>query len=244
MAYWFFKATLSPVLFLLWRVRTEGRHRVPRRGAAVLAANHQSFCDSFFLPLVLRRRVTYLAKAEYFDRWRTAWFFRSAGQIPIRRGGGGASQRALETATEVIALGRLLAVYPEGTRSRDCSVHRGKTGVARLASETGVPVIPVGIVGTDRIQPIGSQMMHPFHRVTVRFGAPMTLRGMDAQDPEAREAAVRSFTDQLMQEICRLSGRPYVDCYEATSSGSAMVVADRERSVTGTQQPGDRDRVA
>ena len=106
----------------------------PRRGPAVLAANHQSFCDSFFLPLVLRRRVTYVAKAEYFDDWRTAWFFRAAGQIPMHRGGGDASQRALDTATEVLDAGNLLGIYPEGTRAPDERLHRGHTGVARLVT--------------------------------------------------------------------------------------------------------------
>jgi 1-acyl-sn-glycerol-3-phosphate acyltransferase len=108
-AYWVLKALLTPFFYLFWRVKVEGREHVPAHGPAVLAANHQSFCDSFFLPLVLRRRVTFLAKAEYFDRWRTAWFFRAAGQIPIRRGGGSASERALATARQVLAAGHLVA---------------------------------------------------------------------------------------------------------------------------------------
>ena len=119
-------------------MRVEGRENVPARGPAVLAANHQSFCDSFFLPLVVRRKVTFLAKAEYFDSWRTAWFFRAAGQIPIRRGGGPVSERALATAGDVLDRGRLLGLYPEGTRSPDAYVHRGRTGVARLSRECGV----------------------------------------------------------------------------------------------------------
>ena len=134
MAYWVLKAVLTPVLLLLWRVRVEGREHVPRRGAAVLAANHQSFCDSFFIPLVIARRVTFVAKAEYFDSWRTAWFFRAAGQIPIRRDDGDASQRALDTATGVLARGKLLGIYPEGTRAPDGRLYRGRTGAVTLSA--------------------------------------------------------------------------------------------------------------
>ncbi len=173
MAYWLLKAVLSPFLFLLWRVRVEGREHVPAHGPAVLAANHQSFCDSFFLPLVLKRRVTYVAKAEYFDSWKTAWFFRAAGQIPMRREGGSASQRALDTATDILNAGRLLAIYPEGTRAPDLRLHKGHTGAARLALCCDVPVIPVGIIGTRSIQPPGSNVMRPFLPVTVRFGPPV-----------------------------------------------------------------------
>ena len=177
-AYWIFKVLLSPVFYLFWRVKVEGREHVPVHGPAVLAANHQSFCDSFFLPLVLRRRVTYVAKAEYFDNWRTAWFFRAAGQIPMNRDGGDASQRALDTATRVLESGHLLGIYPEGTRAPDCRLHRGHTGVARLSLHCDVPIIPVGIVGTRAVQPPGSNLMRPFHSVTVRFGPPVTyLRG-------------------------------------------------------------------
>ncbi len=167
------KAVISPFLYLLWRVKVEGREHVPAVGPVVLAANHQSFCDSFFLPLVVRRRVTFVAKAEYFDSWKTAWFFRAAGQIPMNRSGGDASQRALDTATRVLGSGRVLAIYPEGTRAPDVRLHRGKTGVARLSLGCDVPVIPVGIVGTRAVQPPGSMFMRPFHTVTVRFGPPV-----------------------------------------------------------------------
>ena len=121
----------------------------------MLAANHQSFCDSVFIPLVVARRVTFLAKAEYFDSWKTTWFFRAAGQIPIRRAGGSASERALQTAKrDVLGKGRLLGLYPEGTRTLDCFVHKGRTGVTRLSRECGVPVVPVGVVGTVDVQPV------------------------------------------------------------------------------------------
>ena len=173
-AYWIMKAIISPFLYLLWRVRVEGREHIPADGPVILAANHQSFCDSFFLPLVVRRRVTYVAKAEYFDSWKTAWFFRAAGQIPMNRSGGDASQRALDTATEVLQGGGVLAIYPEGTRAPDARLHKGKTG--RRPAEPrlrrpGGPGRPGG--DPDGSSPPGSMVMRPFHTVTVRFGPPV-----------------------------------------------------------------------
>jgi 1-acyl-sn-glycerol-3-phosphate acyltransferase len=242
-AYWVFKVLLSPLFILLWRVRVEGREHVPAHGPAVLAANHQSFCDSFFLPLVLRRRLTYVAKAEYFDDWKTAWFFRAAGQIPMNRGGGDASQRALETATQVLNGGQLLGIYPEGTRAPDDRLHKGHTGAARLSLGCDVPVIPVGIAGTRAVQPPGSRWMRPFHTVTIRFGPPVTFRHdgrlvttgrcptgpprLDRTDDtgrgpgdgkaqptgQAEQLDLRELTDALMSEIARLSGQEYVDRY-------------------------------
>jgi 1-acyl-sn-glycerol-3-phosphate acyltransferase len=215
-AYWVFKIVLTPVFFLLWRVKVEGRDNLPAHGPAVLAANHQSFCDSFFLPLVVRRKVTYLAKAEYFDSWRTAWFFRSAGQIPISREGGSQSERALVTARQVLATGRLLALYPEGTRTLDEFVHRGRTGVARLSRECGVPIIPVGIVGTAEVQPVNKNYLRPFRTVIIRFGEPRSMpAASDPDDPmvDHDHDVCRAFTDDLMKEIARLAERPYVDEY-------------------------------
>lgn len=218
MLYWALKTVLTPLFHLLWRVQVEGREHLPARGPVVLAANHQSFCDSLFLPLVVPRKVTYLAKAEYFDDRRVAWFFRAVGQIPIRRGGGPESERSLATAADVLADGHLLAVYPEGTRADDQFVHRGRTGVARLSREQGVAVVPVGIDGTAEVQPIGCRLLHPFRTVTVRFGPPLRMvPAADPGDPMADHdhTACRAFTDDLMKEISRLSRRPYVDEYVA-----------------------------
>ena len=226
MAYWVVKVLLSPVMFLLWRVRVEGREHVPAAGPVVLAPNHVAFLDSVFLPLVLRRRVTFVAKAEYFDSWKTAWFFRAVGQIPMRREGGSASERALATAREVLNSGGALGIYPEGTRSPDGRLYRGHTGVARLALGCRVPVVPVGLVGTTDVQHSGSNRVHLFKKVTVRFAAPLDVErfaGAAADDP----LALRDLTDELMFEIRRLTGQAYVDRYAKRHGvvGAAEVAA-------------------
>lgn len=221
MAYWILKALIGPWLQLLWWVKVEGRQNVPSDGPVILAANHQSFCDSFFLPLVVRRRrVTYVAKAEYFESWKTAWFFRAAGQIPINRSGGDASQRALDTARGVLGAGGVLAIYPEGTRSPDVRLHKGKTGVARLALDCGAPIVPVGLLGTRAVQPPGSMVMRPLRKVTVRFGTPIVVQDMARKEDASGDSEgddepelLRSVTDSLMDAIAALSGQEYVDEY-------------------------------
>src|SRR3954471_13165418 len=175
MAYWVLKLLLTPVLRFFWRVRVEGIENIPDEGPAILASNHVSFCDSIFLPLVLRRRVTFVAKAEYFDDPKTAWFFRAVGQIPIRREGGSASEGALAAATDVLVGGGVFGIYPEGTRTRDGLLHKGKTGVARLALSTGAPIVPVGLVGTDECQPTDAKLPRLFRKLTIRFGPPLAM---------------------------------------------------------------------
>lgn len=212
MAYWVVKSLLIPIFRLLWRIDVEGIDHIPQRGPVILAPNHVAFCDSLFMPLVVRRRVTFVAKAEYFDSWKTAWFFRAVGQIPMRREGGSASDRALATAKEVLTDGGILGIYPEGTRSPDGRLYRGHTGVARLALGCGVTVIPVGLVGTTDVQPRRARLMRPFRSVTIRFGPPLDLarfEGASATDP----LALRAVTDELMFEIRGLTGQVYVDRY-------------------------------
>src|SRR3954463_6791368 len=138
--YWVLKAVLTPILRFLFRVRVEGAENLPKKGPAILASNHVSFSDSIFLPLVLRRRITFVAKAEYFEDPKTAWLFRAVGQIPIKRGDGSASRRALDSASDVLRAGGLFGIYPEGTRSPDGRLYRGHTGIARLALGGQVPV--------------------------------------------------------------------------------------------------------
>jgi 1-acyl-sn-glycerol-3-phosphate acyltransferase len=212
MLYWTLKALLTPTLRVLFRVRVEGREHVPRGGPVILAANHRSFLDSIFLPLAIGwRRVTFVAKAEYFEQRRTAWFFRAVGQIPIERRGGGASDAALAAATKVLHAGKVFGIYPEGTRTRDGYTHRGHTGVARLALATGVPVVPVGLVGTAECQPTDAKFPRLFRRVTVRFGEPLAADRYRA-DPEG--LALRGLTDETMYEIVQLCGRyEYRDTY-------------------------------
>lgn len=211
MLYWFTKGLLTPLLRGLYRVRVHGRVNVPRTGPVILAANHRSFLDSLFLPLVVGRRVTFVAKAEYFDSKKTAWFFRGVGQIPIRREGGSASEGALAAATEVLEGGGVFAIYPEGTRTRDGYTHRGHTGVARLARSTGAQVVPVGMVGTDECQPINKKLPRLFRTVDIRFGTPITA---DRYAEDAEGLALRQLTDELMFEIVQLCGAyEYRDTY-------------------------------
>jgi 1-acyl-sn-glycerol-3-phosphate acyltransferase len=211
MLYWVIKAVLTPLLRVCYRIRVEGRERVPRHGPVILAANHRSFMDSMFLPLQIRRRVTFVAKAEYFDSRKTAWFFRAVGQIPIRREGGSASERALASATEVLEQGGVFGIYPEGTRTRDGYLHRGHTGVARLALRTGAPIVPVGMIGTDEIQATDRKLPRLFRPVTIRFGAPVPLEHYIGREDD--RIVLRQVTDEVMFEIQRLSGYEYVDTY-------------------------------
>jgi 1-acyl-sn-glycerol-3-phosphate acyltransferase len=207
-AYWVIKAMLTPILRFFFRVRVEGLENLPDNGPAILASNHVSFCDSIFLPLVVRRRVTFVAKAEYFEDPKTAWFFRAVGQIPIKRGGGPASQRALESAREVLEGGGVFGIYPEGTRSPDGKLYKGHTGVARLAIQTGAPILPVAMIGTREVQPIGQARPNLFKPVTIRIGAPIQPLA-DADDP----LTLRRLTDTVMFELRALSGQEYVDRY-------------------------------
>src|SRR3989440_5199657 len=203
MAYWILKAVLTPILRFLFKVRVEGLENVPRNGSAILASNHLSFSDSIFLPLVLRRRVTFVAKAEYFEDKKTAWFFRAVGQIPIKRGGGSASMRALESAQEVLETGGLFGIYPEGTRSPDGRLYKGHTGVARLALQCKVPILPVAMIGTKEAQPIGQVKPNFFMPITIRIGPPMAFERQreHADDPQV----LRSLTDEVMYELRELS---------------------------------------
>lgn len=211
MAYWVVKAVLTPILKFLFRVKVEGAAHVPAEGAAILASNHVSFSDSIFLPMVLKRRITFVAKAEYFEDPKTAWFFRAVGQIPIKREGGSASERALASAREVLRGGHLFGIYPEGTRSPDGRLYRGKTGVARLALQTGAPILPVAMIGTREAQPIGQVMPRLFMPVTIRIGRPMDFtRFADRVDDPL---VLRQITDEVMFELRELSGQEYVDRY-------------------------------
>ena len=216
MAYWAIKIVVTPLLYVLFRVKAVGTHHVPKRGPVILASNHHSFIDSIFLPLVIRRRVTFVAKAEYFESWKTAWFFRAVGMIPLKRDGGSASERALLAAQEVLNRGGVLGIYPEGTRSPDGRLYKGHTGVARLAVQCNAPVVPVAQFGTAQVQPIGSRTLRLFKRIEVRMGEPLRWEGNGA---DGTEPGLREFTDRVMAAIQELSGQERVDVYAKRDRG-------------------------
>ena len=217
MGYWIVKAILTPILRVLFRPWVEGLDNVPKEGAAILASNHLSFSDSFFLPLVVPRRITFLAKAEYFTgrslkgRLKAA-FFKGVGQVPIDRSSGSAAEAALQTGLRVLSHHDLLGIYPEGTRSPDGRLYRGKTGVARMALESGVPVLPVAMINTFEIQPPG-QVMPKIMRVGVRIGKPLDFSRYAGLAHD--RFVLRSVTDEIMYELMQLSGQEYVDQYAA-----------------------------
>lgn len=231
MAYWVVKLVLTPVLRFFWRVRVEGMEHLPEHGAAILASNHVSFCDSIFLPLVLRRRITFVAKAEYFDDPKTAWFFRAVGQIPIKRTGGSASTAALDSAAEVLEGGHLFGIYPEGTRSPDGRLHKGKTGVARLALRCRVPVFAVAMVGTREVQPIGQVKPNIFRPVTIRISPAMDFSKYD--DDPTNPAILRRITDEIMFELRNLSGQEYVDAYAKRKSPDEVMEPEQTPILSG-----------
>jgi 1-acyl-sn-glycerol-3-phosphate acyltransferase len=211
MTYWVLKAILTPILRFFFRVRVEGAEHAPAQGPVIMASNHISFSDSVFLPLVLKRRITFVAKAEYFESRKTAWIFRALGQIPIKREGGSASERALASARDVLRDDGVFGIYPEGTRSPDGRLYKGHTGVARLALQCQAPVVAVAMVGTREAQPIGKVMPRLFMPITIRFSEPMTWeRYYDrADDP----LLLRQITDEIMFRLRELSGQEYVNRY-------------------------------
>ena len=209
MLYWLLKTVLTPVLRLFYRVRVKGLGHVPETGPAILASNHLSFCDSVFLPLVLRRRITFAAKAEYFENPRTAWILKALGQIPMNRGGGDAAQRALDSAKEILDGGGLFGIYPEGTRSRDGHLHRGRTGVARLAMECRVPVLAVGMIGTAELQPVGRTLPRVFKPVEINISQPISLEDRCLKKRN-NSLARRQITDDIMLAVGRQSGQEYI----------------------------------
>ena len=229
MWFWLFKYILmGPLLSMLGRPKTEGLEYVPRSGAVILASNHLAVADSFYLPLVLKRRITFLAKAEYFTGtglkgWFTRWFYSSTGQVPIDRTNADSAQSALTTAERILDQGKLLGMYPEGTRSPDGRLYKGKTGLARLALETGVPVIPVAMIGTNVVNPPGTKMWR-FGRVQVKFGKPMDFSRFEGL--AGNRFIERAVIDEVMYELMRLSGQEYVDLYAADVKESGTAARD------------------
>lgn len=218
MLYWLMKHVfLGPLLRLFFRPEVEGEENVPATGGAILASNHLAVADSFFLPLMLKRRVTFPAKLEYFTQpgikgRLKKWFFTGMGQIPIDRSGGAAAQAALDTGIRLLREGHLLGIYPEGTRSPDGRLYKGKTGLARMVLESRVQVIPVAMFDTDKANPIGSRMWRP-HKIRIRIGEPMDFSRYEGLSGD--RFVERSITDEIMYALMELSGQEYVDMYAA-----------------------------
>jgi 1-acyl-sn-glycerol-3-phosphate acyltransferase len=212
------RLVLKALMRLLWRVRVEGLDQIPSSGGFLLASNHLSFIDSVLIPVVVPRRVAFLAKAEYFEGRgvrgvATRLWFQALGAVPVRRGSHGEAMASLQLALNVLRDGDGFGIYPEGTRSRDGRLHRGRTGVAWLALAGGVPVVPVGVIGTDRVQPVGARLPR-IAPVTVRFGAPLEAAPYPSLPAGA---ARRRMTDDVMAAIAGLSGQETAPGYSPTS---------------------------
>jgi 1-acyl-sn-glycerol-3-phosphate acyltransferase len=231
MFYWVMKhIILGPLLRLIYRPRARGIENIPRTGGFILAANHISFVDSLFMPLACPRPVVFLGKADYFESWRTRWFFRAANVIPVRRQGGPAGEAAILAGIEALKQGQAVGIYPEGTRSPDGRLYRGKTGVARMALEARVPVIPVSIRGTREVMPLDAKVPRLSGKVVIEFGKPLTFERYF--DRPRDRFVLRSVTDEIMYEIMMLSGQEYVDEYASkvkARSTEPVPVGTRER---------------
>jgi len=219
LAYFFLKHfVIGPILHVLFRPWVRGAKNVPASGAAILASNHLSFSDSIFLPLKVSRPVTFLAKSDYFTGKGlkgalVRWFFKSTGQLPIDRSGGKASEASLNTGLGVLERGLLLGIYPEGTRSPDGKLYRGRTGIARMVIEAQVPVLPVAMIDTEKVQPIG-QAMPQIRRVGVVIGEPMDFSRFAGMEGE--RAVLRAVTDSIVYRLMQLGGQTYEDVYATT----------------------------
>ncbi|CAB4614606.1 MAG: 1-acyl-sn-glycerol-3-phosphate acyltransferase [Actinobacteria bacterium] len=219
MAYFILKTfVLGPLLRVLFRPWVRGMENIPGTGPVILASNHLSFSDSIFLPLQSRRPVVFLAKSEYFTGKGikgalTRWFFKSTGQLPIDRSGGKASEASLNTGLKVLGQGQVLGIYPEGTRSPDGRLYRGRTGIARMVLESKAPVIPVAMIDTEKVQPIGKRLPR-IRRIGIVVGSPLDFSRFDGM--EGDRIVLRAVTDEIMYELRKLSGQEYVDAYASS----------------------------
>jgi 1-acyl-sn-glycerol-3-phosphate acyltransferase len=219
MFYWFMKNLVAgPIVKTVFRPWVSGAENIPEKGAVILASNHLSLVDSIFLPLVIDRRISFLAKSDYFTGrglkgWAIKNFLTGTGMLPIDRSGGKASEASLNTGLRVLARGEVLGIYPEGTRSPDGKMYRGRTGVARMILEAHVPVVPVAMVDTEKVMPIGSKMPK-VRRIGVIFGEPLDFSRFEGM--ESDRFILRSITDEIMYELNRISGQEYVDIYASS----------------------------
>ena len=243
--YWWTKMTLGLTLKIVFRPRAWGVKHVPRRGPVILASNHLSFSDHFFGPLPIPRKVIFLGKSEYFTGHGlkgliSKVFFTGVGVIPVDRGGGTASEQAIRTGLGVLADGHVLGIYPEGTRSPDGRLYRGKTGVARLAVESGAPVVPCAMIDTFEFMPPGRLRLNMRYRPGVRFGEPLDFSRYRGQEADGQ--LLRSITDEIMQAIAKLSAQQYVDI--DARRAKAELAADGTSGPGHSGSPSGADRPA
>jgi 1-acyl-sn-glycerol-3-phosphate acyltransferase len=222
---------VSPVVNRLWNIETEGFDRLPDDGPAILCPNHISFIDSMFLMMMVPRNISFVGKAEYMDSWKTKYLFPAMGMIPIDRSGGAGAKGALDAAEDVLRRGELFGIFPEGTRTRDGTLRKGRTGAARLATRIGCPIFPVGITGTDTIQPPDAPAPKPFKSCKISIGRPVRPERYSSRDTD--HLTWRSMIDEVMYEIREMTGQQYVNAYagqkaetEPTIEAQVGTVAD------------------
>lgn len=231
MQYQVSRVLAGPILHLLWRPEVTGLEHIPASGGAILASNHLSIVDSIFLPLMISRPVTFAAKSEYFTGTRlvdriTGTYLRATKQLSVDRAGARAAQDMLESALGLMRDGALFGIYPEGTRSPDGRLYRGRTGIGWLALSSGLPVIPVAMIGTDRVLPPGSKIPR-VSRIRVKIGAPLTFEALQARGTGARQR--RAVTDEVMQSIQALSGQEYVPVYASVRKDELAAANGRKQ---------------
>jgi 1-acyl-sn-glycerol-3-phosphate acyltransferase len=220
----------KPIASRLWNIELTGYERLPIEGPAILCPNHISFLDSAFLMLTLQRNISFVGKAEYMDSWKTKFLFPAMGMIPIDRSGGEKSTAALDAAEKVLERGELFGIFPEGTRSRTGTLYKGRTGAARLAMKIGCPIFPVGVIGTDKIQPPDAKAPKLFTSCEIKIGRP--IKPERYMNRGAEHIAWRSMIDEVMYEIRELTGQTYVNTYAGEKAETEPTVAARVASVT------------
>jgi 1-acyl-sn-glycerol-3-phosphate acyltransferase len=225
-----------PIANRLWHFHLEGFDHLPATGPAILAPNHVSFLDSAFLMLQVPRNISFVGKAEYMDSWKTKYFFPMMGMIPIDRSGGERSQAALETAERVLRRGELFGIFPEGTRSRDGYLYKGRTGAARLAMKVGCPIFPVGVIGTREIQPPDAKLPRIGMECTIKIGRPINVERYRSRGDE--HLVLRQITDELMFEIRELTGQEYRNVYAGKKAETEPTIAARVGTMGDLAAPG------
>lgn len=236
------RAVVSPVATRLWTINQVGYDRLPVDGPAILCPNHISFLDSAFLMLTLPRNISFVGKAEYLDSWKTRYLFPAMGMIPIDRSGGSKSQGALDAAEQVLRRGELFGIFPEGTRSRDGFLYKGRTGAARLAMQIGCPIFPVGITGTDDIQPPDAKFPKLRRECTIEIGRAIKPERYAGRGPE--HVAWRSMIDEVMYEIREMTGQTYKNVYAGQAETADEPKPSRVATVADGEPTGERELVA